>query len=84
MSLKENLTKIKDQIRETENETKNPGKVKLIAVTKTRDFQTINKAYECGVTSISVALRPLILRTSASRYPHHRFFRDSRAARLRD
>ena len=43
MSLKENLTKIKDQIRETENETKNPGKVKLVAVTKTRDFHIHQK-----------------------------------------
>ena len=52
MSLKENLTSINDQIRSIENEVAYGHRVKLIAVTKTRDFQTINSAYECGVRSL--------------------------------
>ena len=52
MSLKENLKSISDQIRSIEDGVAKGHKVKLIAVTKTRDIQTINKAYDCGVTSI--------------------------------
>lgn len=52
MSLKANLTNINDQIRSIENEVAYGHRVKLIAVTKTRDFQTINSAYECGVRSL--------------------------------
>ena len=52
MSLKKNLTNINDQIRSIENEVAYGHRVKLIAVTKTRDFQTINSAYECGVRSL--------------------------------
>ena len=52
MSLKENLIKINDQIRAIEAEAANGQRVKLIAVTKTRDAQTINKAYEYGVRSL--------------------------------
>ena len=52
MSLKENLTSINDQIRSIENEVAYGHRVKLIAVTKTRDFQTINSAYGCGVRSL--------------------------------
>ena len=52
MSLKENLKSISDQIRSIEDSVAKGHKVKLIAVTKTRDIQTINKAYDCGVTSI--------------------------------
>ena len=52
MSLKENLSIAKDQIRSAERKAAHGQKVKLVAVTKTRDFKTINKAYECGVKSI--------------------------------
>ena len=52
MSLKENLKSISDQIRSIEDGVAKGHKVKLIAVTKTQDIQTINKAYNCGVTSI--------------------------------
>ena len=52
MSLKENLKSISDQIRAIEDGVAKGHKVKLIAVTKTQDIQTINKAYDCGVTSI--------------------------------
>ena len=52
MSLKENLKSISDQIRSIEDSVAKGHKVKLIAVTKTQDIQTINKAYNCGVTSI--------------------------------
>ena len=52
MSLKENLKSISDQIRAIEDGVAKGHKVKLIAVTKTQDIQTINKAYNCGVTSI--------------------------------
>ena len=52
MSLKKNLANINDQIRSIENEVAYGHRVKLIAVTKTRDFQTINSAYECGVRSL--------------------------------
>jgi pyridoxal phosphate enzyme (YggS family) len=52
MSIKENLIKINDQIRAIEAEAANGQRVKLIAVTKTRDAQTINKAYEYGVRSL--------------------------------
>ena len=52
MSLKENFSIAKDQIRSAERKAAHGQKVKLVAVTKTRDFKTINKAYECGVKSI--------------------------------
>ena len=52
MSLKENLAIIKDQIRSIQNQTTGKRRVKLIAVTKTQDFQTIKTAYDCGLKSI--------------------------------
>ena len=52
MSLKENLAIIKDQIRSIQNQTTGERRVKLIAVTKTQDFQTIKTAYDCGLKSI--------------------------------
>ena len=52
MSLKENLTALENQTRSTSKLTSNGREVKLIAVTKTRSFQTIKKAYECGIKSI--------------------------------
>jgi hypothetical protein len=52
MSLKENFAIIKDQIRSIQNQTTGKRRVKLIAVTKTQDFQTIKTAYDCGLKSI--------------------------------
>jgi hypothetical protein len=52
MSLKENLAIIKDQIRSIQNQTTGERRVKLIAVTKTQDFQTIKTAYDCGLKRI--------------------------------
>ena len=52
MSLKENLTTLQSQIRAASKLTGNGREVKLIAVTKTRTFQTIKDAYRCGIKSI--------------------------------
>jgi len=52
MSLKENFAIIKDQIRSIQNQATGERRVKLIAVTKTQDFQTIKAAYDCGLKSI--------------------------------
>ena len=52
MSLKENLTTLQSQTRSASKLMSNGREVRLIAVTKTQSFQTIKKAYACGIKSI--------------------------------
>ena len=49
MSVKENLTKLLEQIRQTsEKFGRNPDEIKLVAVTKYADIPQIREAYEAG------------------------------------
>ncbi|HDG68387.1 MAG TPA: YggS family pyridoxal phosphate-dependent enzyme, partial [candidate division Zixibacteria bacterium] len=49
MSVKENLIKLLEQIRQTsEKFGRNPDEIKLVAVTKYADIPQIREAYEAG------------------------------------
>lgn len=52
MSLGERLLKIKSNIRTALKEAGRQDPVEIVAATKTRSFDTIIRAYSCGITSI--------------------------------
>ena len=52
MSLEERLLKIKSNIRTALKEPGRQDSIEIVAATKTRSFNTIIDAYNCGITSI--------------------------------
>lgn len=52
MSLEERLLKIKSNIRTALKEPGRQDSIEIVAATKTRSFNTIIRAYNCGITSI--------------------------------
>ena len=52
MSLEERLLKIKSNIRTALKEPGRQDSIEIVAATKTRSFNTIIRAYSCGITSI--------------------------------